>query len=111
MRPALSHFKRSNCWTKDRVRGYPTAIASRGDFPSGRGLPARLLLRIEIAELLPAAVLHDEAGAGVLDGPRRREAAGKVHSGISFDLDQTVRFYGADNWMLNAEIYLPLHNV
>jgi hypothetical protein len=36
---------------------------------------AWLFVVIEIAELLPGAVLHDTGGADVLDRPRRREAA------------------------------------
>ena len=43
------------------------------------GAPARLLLEIEVGELLPGAVLHDECGADVLDGARRREAARRWH--------------------------------
>ena len=39
----------------------------------GRLSSAGLFLVIEIAELLPAVVLHDEGGADVLDGPRRWE--------------------------------------
>jgi len=35
---------------------------------------ARLLV-IEIAELLPIGVLHDETGLQLLDSPGRREAA------------------------------------
>jgi hypothetical protein len=35
---------------------------------------ARLVLVIDVSELLPGAVLHDEAGANILNGPGRREA-------------------------------------
>jgi hypothetical protein len=39
--------------------------------------PSRLVLEIDIGELLPGAVLHDEAGVvEFFDRPRRREAAG-----------------------------------
>jgi hypothetical protein len=36
-------------------------------------LPARLILEIEIAKLLPAAVLDDKAGVQFLDSPGRRD--------------------------------------
>jgi hypothetical protein len=42
----------------------------------GSRATAGLILEIEVSERRPDAVLHDEAGAVVLDGPRRREAAG-----------------------------------
>jgi len=42
-----------------------------------RRAPARLLLEIDIRERLPGMILHDEAGIGLLDGPGRREAAGR----------------------------------
>jgi hypothetical protein len=35
----------------------------------------RLVLEIDIGELLPAAVLHDEGRTNILDSPGRREAA------------------------------------
>jgi hypothetical protein len=41
----------------------------------GRGSPARLLLKVDIGQLLAAAVLHDKAGFQFLDRPGRREAA------------------------------------
>jgi hypothetical protein len=81
MRPASSHFKRSNRWTKDRVREYPTAIASRGDLRgriAGRAPPQNRNSRA-----LAAGVLHDEAGAGV---PRQSKAAGSC--GESAQRDQ-----------------------
>jgi hypothetical protein len=37
--------------------------------------PARLLLEIDIGELLSVVVAHDKAGAQLLDRPERREAA------------------------------------
>jgi hypothetical protein len=36
---------------------------------------SRLILEIDIGELLPAVVAHDKGGTNVLDSPRRREAA------------------------------------
>ena len=36
----------------------------------------RLILKIDIRELLPVVVAHYKAGVLFLDGPRRREAAG-----------------------------------
>ena len=46
----------------------------------GRRSPARLLLEIEIAEILPAGVFHDEGiVADLFDRPGRREAV-RVHS-------------------------------
>jgi hypothetical protein len=36
----------------------------------------RFVLVAHVGQRLPAVVLHDEGGAIVLDGPRRREAAG-----------------------------------
>src|SRR5205823_14872683 len=37
--------------------------------------PSRLLLEIDVSELLSRAVLYDEASLGLIDGPGRREAA------------------------------------
>ena len=42
-----------------------------------RRAPSRLLLEIDVGERLPVAVADDEAGVGVLDGPRRRESGGR----------------------------------
>ncbi len=39
----------------------------------------RLFLVINVSQLLAAAVLHDEGRIDVLDGPLRREAAGKFN--------------------------------
>ena len=41
-----------------------------------RGSATGLILVIDIGELLPAVILHDEGGINVLDRPARREAAG-----------------------------------
>jgi hypothetical protein len=41
----------------------------------GRRSPARLILEINVSELLPAVVAHDKAGIQFLDGPGRPEAA------------------------------------
>ena len=41
-----------------------------------RRSPPRLILEIDIGELLPGAVRHDEGATNILDGPKRREAAG-----------------------------------
>jgi hypothetical protein len=51
----------------------------------GCGSPTRLILEIDMGELLPGAVRHDECptlnvSANVLDRPRRREAAGCLTS-------------------------------
>ena len=46
-----------------------------GEQIGGRA-PARLLLIVDVRECRPGSVLDDEGGAVVLDGPRRREAAG-----------------------------------
>jgi hypothetical protein len=37
--------------------------------------PPRLILEIDIRELLPVVIADDKAGLQFLDGPRRREAA------------------------------------
>src|SRR5262249_53908626 len=42
----------------------------------GGRAPARLILEIDISELLSVVVADDEVGGLLLDGPRRREAAG-----------------------------------
>jgi hypothetical protein len=41
----------------------------------GRRSPARLVLEINVSELLPAVVAHDKAGIQFLDGPGRPEAS------------------------------------
>jgi hypothetical protein len=40
-----------------------------------RRASSRLLLVVDVGERLPVDVADDEAGVGLLDGPRRREAA------------------------------------
>jgi hypothetical protein len=37
--------------------------------------PPRLFLEIDVGELLPGAVLHDERGANILECGKRREMA------------------------------------
>jgi hypothetical protein len=39
--------------------------------------PAGLILEIDVGERLAGVILHNEAGVSFLDGPRRREAAGR----------------------------------
>ena len=43
----------------------------------GRRAPSRLILEIDIGQRLPVVVADDEAGVRPLDGPGRREAAGR----------------------------------
>jgi hypothetical protein len=44
-----------------------------------RRAPSRLLLEIDVGERLAGVILHDETGIRFLDGPGRREAAGRGH--------------------------------
>jgi hypothetical protein len=55
--------------------------------------PPRLILEIDIGELLPVLVTHDKAGVQFFDKPRRREAAGQRHI-----IESSVRLGG------NAEL-------
>jgi hypothetical protein len=41
----------------------------------GRRSPARLILEIDIRELLPRAILHDKGRSDILDEPGRWQAA------------------------------------
>jgi hypothetical protein len=41
-------------------------------------VPTPPILEVHVGERLPAGVAHDEAGLGLLDGPRRWEAAGRA---------------------------------
>jgi len=43
----------------------------------GKRAPAWLVLEIDIGERLSVVIAHDKTGGLFLDGPRRREAAGR----------------------------------
>jgi hypothetical protein len=45
-------------------------------------LHPRLLLEIDVGERLAAVIAHDETGVSLLDGPRRREAAGHYEAAV-----------------------------
>jgi hypothetical protein len=53
-----------------------TAIRGASFLASWRSSAGRLLLVIDVGKFLAPAVHHDVGGAGVLDRPWRREAAG-----------------------------------
>ena len=56
------------------IRRNPARLIFREQL--GRRSAPRLILEIDIGELLPVGVPHDEAGiVEIFDGPRRREAA------------------------------------
>ena len=40
--------------------------------------PVRFALKVEIGQLLPGVIRHDESGVAFVDRPGRREAAGMV---------------------------------
>ena len=75
--PANVHHRRA----ASRVRSLAT------DWPS------RLILEIDIRELLSGAVLHDEGGADIFDSPRRREAVVTVSQ---HKIIKGNRSYGSD---------------
>ena len=52
-------------------------------------LRPRLILEIDIGELLPGTVAYDKTGVQFLDGPRRREAAGRHLCKIRRELERT----------------------
>jgi hypothetical protein len=56
------------------IRRNPSRLVPREQFR--RRSPTRLILEIDVGELLAGAVPHDEGGTNILDGPRGREAAG-----------------------------------
>jgi hypothetical protein len=73
--------------------------------------PPRLLLIINVAELLPGAVRHHESGADVLDRPRRREAVlvfGQLRSGCIFE-SRIGQEDGALEWThcFSASLIMP----
>jgi hypothetical protein len=68
------------CLTRSQfsdIRPYAPGLVA-GEEVCRRPAP-RLLLEIDVGERLPGGVADDEAGVGLLDGSRRREAAGVGH--------------------------------
>jgi hypothetical protein len=55
----------------------PTRASAHATAAPGRRPPARLLLEVHVGARLPVGVADDEAGVRLLDGPGRREAAGR----------------------------------
>jgi hypothetical protein len=56
-------------------------------------LRPRLILEIDIGELLPGTVAYDKTGVQFLDGPRRREAAEGGHA-FNDEKPEEVRYLG-----------------
>jgi hypothetical protein len=52
--------------------------------------PPRLILKIDIGELLTGTIRHDEGRTNILGSPRRREAAGHQSRSNSQKINKTI---------------------
>jgi hypothetical protein len=72
-RLAAMRLRLQQLWQPGKIGRDPSRLIPAEQL--GYGSSARLILEIDIGELLPVVVTHDEARGLFLDGPQRREAA------------------------------------